>query len=85
MDFFIGFQSQLNEDGYLVDDKLTRPDGSVAFSRVPPGRYFLVVTFPTVIAGQKAAWQMPVDAVAERTVHIELNAANMALRPSQHD
>ncbi len=85
MDFFIGFQSQLNQDGYLVDDKLTRPDGSVAFNRVPPGRYFLVVTFPIVIAGQKAAWQMPVDPVAERTVHIELTATNMALRPSQID
>ena len=80
MAFFIGFQSRLDQDGYLVDDKLTRPDGSVAFNRVPPGHYYLVVTFPTMIAGQKAAWQVPVDAVAERTVHIELDAANMALR-----
>ena len=80
MDFFIRFQTQLDQDGYRVDDKLTRPDGSVAFNQLPPGRYYLVVTFPTMIAGQKAAWQVPVDAVADHTVHIELDAANMALR-----
>ncbi|MDJ0721907.1 MAG: hypothetical protein QNJ04_09760 [Desulfobacterales bacterium] len=80
LDFFIGFQARLDQDGYLVDNKLTRPDGAVAFNQLPPGPYYLVVTFPTMIAGQKATWQVPIEAVAERTVHIELNAANMALR-----
>ncbi len=66
-----------------MDDELTRPAGSVAFNRVSPGRYYIVVTFPTMLEGQKAAWQVPVEAVSDRMVHVELNAANMALRPSQ--
>ncbi len=80
MTFFIRFRELADRDGYLVDDKLTRPDGTVTFNRVPPGRYYLVVTFPTMIAGQKVAWQVPVDAAAGRTVHVEMNAANMALK-----
>jgi hypothetical protein len=51
----------------------------VTFNDVSPGRYYLVVTFPTMIAGQKAAWQVPVDVVADMTVPVELNAANAAL------
>ena len=78
--FFIRFREMLDRDGYLIDDKLTRPDGTVAFNQVIPGRYYLVVTFPTVIAGQKAAWQVPVEVAADRTVHVDLNAANMALK-----
>lgn len=79
MTFFIAFQEMMGREGYRVDDKLTRPDGSVAFSGVPLGRYYLVITFPTMIAGKKAAWQVPVDVVADQTVHIEMNAANAAI------
>ena len=80
MTFFVRFREMMGRDGYLMDDKLTRPDGTVAFHRVPPGRYYLVVTFPTLIAGQKAAWQIPVDVVADRAVHVDLNTANQALK-----
>ncbi len=78
--FFIRFREMLDREGYLIDDKLTRPDGTVAFNQVAPGRYYLVVTFPTVIAGQKAAWQVPVDVAAGRPALVDLNAANMALK-----
>jgi hypothetical protein len=88
MTFFIQFREQMGRDGYLVDDKLTRPDGTVVFGQVPPGRYYLVVTFPTLIAGQKGAWQVPVDVSPGQTAQVDLNAANMALRgdynPSQN-
>lgn len=80
MTFFIRFREMMDREDYLLDDKLTRPDGSVAFSQVPPGRYYLVVTFPTLIAGQKAAWQVPIDVMADQTLHVDLNAANMAIR-----
>jgi hypothetical protein len=33
-----------------------------------------------VIAGQKGAWQIPVDVSPGQTAHVELNAANMAFR-----
>ena len=80
MTFFIRFREMMDRDGYLMDDKLTRPDGTAAFNRVPPGRCYLVVTFPTMIAGRKAAWQVPVDVKADQTIHVELNTANMALK-----
>ncbi|MBL0715896.1 MAG: hypothetical protein JJV98_19595 [Desulfosarcina sp.] len=78
--FFIQFREMMAREGYCVDDKLTRPDGTVTFNRISPGRYYIVITFPTMIAGQKAAWQVPVDVVADRTVHVEMNAENMAIR-----
>ncbi len=70
----------LDRDGDLIDDKLTRPDGAVTFHQVPPGRYCLLVTFATMIAGQKAAWQEPVEVEAGRAVHVEMKAANMAFK-----
>ena len=76
MSFFIAFREMMGREGFRVDDKLTRPDGSAAFKDVPPGHDYLVVTFPTMIAGQKAAWQVPVDVVTAMMVAVELNAAN---------
>ena len=79
MAFFRNFQQELNKPGYAVDNKLSRPDGTFAFHGIPPGRYFVVITFPTMIAGAKCAWQAPVEVVAGKDVHVELNTANMAL------
>ena len=76
MTFFIRFRAMMDRDDYLVDDKLTRPDGTVAFNSVPPGRYFLAFAFPAMIAGRKTAWQV----TADQTVHVELNTSNMALK-----
>jgi hypothetical protein len=80
MTFFIRFREKMGQRGYLVADQLTRPDGTVTFSQIAPGRYYLVVTFPTMIAGQKGTWQVPVDVAADRAAQVEMNAANMAIR-----
>jgi hypothetical protein len=79
MAFFRNVQEKLNQPGYAVDNKLSRPDGTFAFHGIAPGRYYVVVTFPTIIAGAKCAWQAPVDVAAGKDVHVELNTANMVL------
>ena len=79
MDFFVNFQQRQNQDGYLVDHKLTRPDGTFAFHGIPPGRYWVVVTFPTMIAGYKCAWQAAVDVNSGEDAHVTLNGENLAV------
>ena len=79
MDFFINFQQKQHTEGFVVDHKLTRPDGSFAFYHLPAGRYWIVVTFPTMIAGYKCAWQATVDVRGNEPVPIELNNANLAV------
>lgn len=79
MDFFVNFRDKQNDAGYAVDDKLCRPDGTFTFSGLPAGRYYVVVTFPSMIAGFKCAWQAEVDLVEGKSVHVELNAENLAL------
>lgn len=79
MDFFVAFQQKQNQDGYVVGHKLTRPDGTFAFHGILPGRYWVVVTFPTMIAGYKGAWQAAVEVAAGANVHVELNRENLVV------
>ena len=79
MDFYVNFQQKQEEPGYIADTKLTRPDGTFAFHQVPPGRYYILITFPTIIAGFKCAWQVGVEVVEGQTVQVELNNSNLAL------
>jgi len=79
MDFFVNFQQKQTEDGYVVDHKLTRPNGTFAFHGIPPGRYWIVVTFPTMIAGYKCAWQVAAEVNGGENTHVELNGENLAV------
>ena len=79
MEFFVNFRQKQDQPGYAVEDKLTRPDGTFTFNRISPGRYYVVITFPTMIAGFKCAWQEPVDVVGGQSVHVELNNDNLAI------
>jgi len=79
MDFFVNFRRKQDEPGYMVDNKLTRPEGTFAFYQIPVGHYYVLITFPTMIAGFKCAWQTPVEVVEGQTVHVELNNGNLAI------
>ena len=79
MDFYVNFRQVQEVPGYIVDNKLTRPDGTFAFHHITPGRYYVLVTFPTLIAGFKCAWQVAVDVVEEQTTGVELDNRNLAL------
>jgi hypothetical protein len=79
MDFFVNFRQKLNVPGYAVEDKLTRPDGTFTFNRIPAGRYYIVITFPTMIAGYKCAWQVAVDVVGGQLIPVALSNDNLAI------
>ena len=79
MEFFLNIQGKMNAPGYAVQDKLSRPDGTFAFTGLEDGRYYVVITFPTMIAGSKGAWQIAVDVVGGQNVHVELDNSNIAL------
>ncbi|MCB2167188.1 MAG: carboxypeptidase-like regulatory domain-containing protein [Deltaproteobacteria bacterium] len=79
MDFFVNFRQKLNVPGYAVEDKLTRPDGTFTFNRIHPGRYYIVITFPTMIAGYKCAWQTAVDVAGGQSVSVALNNDNLVI------
>jgi hypothetical protein len=79
MDFYVNFRQRQEDTGYIVDNKLTRPDGTFAFHQIRPGRYYVLVTFPTMIAGFKCAWQVAVDVVEGHTIEVELDNHNLAL------
>lgn len=79
MAFFLNLQQEQKTEGFIVDHKLTRPDGTFAFHRLPAGRYWVVVTFPTMIGGYKCAWQASVEVTAENSAHVELNNTNLVV------
>lgn len=79
MAFFANFRQKQGRPGYVTEDKVTRPDGTFTFNRIAAGRYYVVVTFPTMIAGFKCAWQIAIDVAGGQSVHVRLNNDNLAL------
>jgi hypothetical protein len=79
IDFFKNVQARLADPDYLVADTLTTPDGSFKFFGLRPGRYFVVVTFPSMIAGFKVAWQVPALVAEDHAEVLRLDNGNMAL------
>ena len=79
MEVYINFRQMQDKPGYVVSDKLTRPEGTFAFYRIPAGQYYIVITFPTMIAGSKCAWQAAVVVEEGQTVRVELNNDNLAI------
>lgn len=79
MEFYVTFRQNQEMPGYIVDNKLTRPDGTFAFHHIKPGRYYVLITFPTMIGGFKCAWQVAVDVVGGQTEEVKLNNENLAL------
>ena len=79
MDFYKNFADRRSQKGYLIAQAETSEYGNFAFLNVPPGRYFIVVTFPAMIHGYKVAWQHPVEVTADRCRYVTLNDDNLVL------
>lgn len=79
LDFFKTFSAHRHRPGYLAANTESSDNCNFAFLDVAPGRYFLVVTFPSMIGGYKVAWQQPVTIRAGRTTYVTLNDANLLL------
>jgi hypothetical protein len=79
IDFFIKYREHASRTGYLQSVAESSIAGTFTFRDLPPGRYWVLVTFPSMIAGQKVAWQLPVDIGADDHVWVHLTADNLLL------
>ena len=70
---------------YVIRSTLTTPDGTFQFSAIPPGMYFILVTFPAMIQAYKVAWQIPVTVKDHETAHVELNQNNLLVPTYSRD
>ncbi|BBO69563.1 hypothetical protein DSCA_34930 [Desulfosarcina alkanivorans] len=85
LNFYKQFAEHRNQPGYLVAHTESSDTGNFAFLNVPPGDYYVVVTFPAMIGGYKVAWQEPVSVRAGRPGHITLCSRNLALPTDRRD
>lgn len=73
-------QQEMNASGYAKQRTKANLSGKFSFTDVSPGKYFIVVTFPTTIAMHKVLWQLPI-VMGDKDLEVELSNDNMALPP----
>jgi len=76
MTFFIALRQALGDPGFRQADAVSSRRGTFDFAAVPPGRFWIVVSFPALIHGEKAAWQVPVQVRAGKNTLISLDNRN---------
>jgi hypothetical protein len=79
MTFFITVRKKMSDPAFVVQSTLTTPEGVFQFTDVPPGTYYLLVTFPAMVKDRKVAWQVPVTVVDDQTTRVELNDENLLM------
>jgi hypothetical protein len=76
MAFFITLRQALGQPGFRQADAVSSRRGTFDFSAVPPGRFWVVVSFPALIHGEKTAWQVPVRVRAGKSTLVSLDNRN---------
>jgi hypothetical protein len=79
MTFFIAARKEMSDPAFIVQSVLTTPEGLFQFPGVPPGTYYLLVTFPAMVKDHKVAWQIPVTVTDEHTTQVKLNSENLLM------
>ena len=79
MTFFIAARKKMSDPAFVVQSVLTTPEGVFQFPGVPPGPYYLLVTFPAMVKNHKVAWQVPVTVIDEQITQIDLNNENLLM------
>ncbi len=79
MTFFIAARKKMSDPAYVVQSVLTTPEGLFQFPGVPPGSYYLLVTFPGMVKDHKVAWQVPVTVMDDQISQVELNNENLLM------
>ena len=69
-----------NNASYIVSKTTTNLSGKFNFANVKPGKYYVVVTWPSTIARHKVFWQVPVD-VKSKDIDVELSNDNFTVPP----
>lgn len=77
---FIAIEREMNVSDYVRQRTKANLSGKFSFTDVSPGKYFIVVTFPTTIAMHKVLWQLPI-VMGDKDLEVELSNDNMALPP----
>jgi len=70
----------MNAPSYISQKTKANFSGKFSFTGVSPGKYFIVVTYPTTIAMHKVLWQLPI-VIGDKDLEVELSNDNMALPP----
>jgi len=71
-------------DYYVRQRTKSNLSGKFRFADVSPGKYFIVVMYPTVIAMHSVFWQLPI-VMENKDLEVELSNDNMALPTSCRD
>jgi hypothetical protein len=79
IDFFKKYREKASRTGYLQSVAESSIAGTFTFRDLPPGRYWVLVTFPSMITGHKVAWQLPVEIGVDDHTWIHLTADNLLL------
>ena len=79
MTFFIAARKKMSDPAFIVQSVLTTPEGLFQFPGVPPGAYYLLVTFPAMVKDHKVAWQVPITVRDDQITQIELNNENLLM------
>lgn len=69
-----------NNANYIKSQTTTDLSGKFKFINVEPGKYCVVVTFPTTIARHKVFWQVPIE-VQKKDIDVELSNDNFTVPP----
>ena len=77
--FYANVQEALARPNLLTASTLVDEGDGFRFSDIPPGRYYVLVAFPSSIDGYKVAWQVPVRVERDRTAEVTLTRDNLAL------
>ncbi len=79
LDFFLKYREKAAQTGYLKTVAESSMAGTFTIPGVAAGRYWVLVTFPSMIDGRKAAWQVPVDIPENAPVWIHLTSENLLI------
>ena len=79
MSFYKTFWKKSVDPRYFAAQTVSDDRGAFEFVNVESGKYYVLVTFPTIIGGNKVAWQVPVLMEASIDTQVTLSNKNLVL------